>query len=289
MSSALPQIFDRPLIARHLARRPPDADDFITASVLADLEDRLGTVSRAFEQALIIGPDAARLPTTGISAIGPFSFERASTLLPFGETPVLNPEALALPRDDYDLIVSLFDLQVVNDVPGMLARIRAHLRPDGLFLAAALGGDSLTELRQAFLAADVALSGGAYARVAPFIPLSDAGGLLQRAGFALPVADAETMTVRYGSALALMRELKALGASNPLADRPNRLATRGLIAAAAAAYEAEAADPDARVRATLQIVWLAGWAPHDSQQKPLRRGSATVSLKDVLGTSDPAD
>ncbi|WP_417307741.1 SAM-dependent methyltransferase [Devosia sp.] len=289
MSSALPQIFDRPLIARHLARRPADVDDFVTASVLVDLEDRLATVSRGFEQALIMGPDASRLPETATSAIGPFTFTRASTLLPFGDTPPLDPEALALPRDDYDLIVSLFDLQVVNDVPGMLARIRAHLRPDGLFLAAALGGDSLTELRQAFLAADAMVSGGAYARVAPFIPLADAGGLLQRAGFALPVADAETTTVRYGSALALMRELKALGASNPLADRPNRLATRSLITAAAAAYESEAADADSRVRATMQIVWLAGWAPHDNQQKPLRRGSATVSLKDVLGASDAAD
>jgi hypothetical protein len=278
-----PKVFDRALIARHLERRPADADDFVTRLVRGDLDERLSTVTRRFEQALVMGPDPATLPIEGTSGAGRFDFERASTLLPAGGLPVVDPEALALPRRGYDLIVSLLDLQIVDDVPGFLARARAHLRPDGLFMAAALGGDTLTELRRAFLTADAEASGGAFARVAPFIPLADAGGLLQRAGFALPVSDVEAHVVRYGSPLALMAEIKALGGANPLAERPGRMATAGLIAMASAAYAADAADADGRVRATLEIVWMSGWAPDPSQQQPARRGSATVSLRDVLG------
>jgi hypothetical protein len=278
----LPRIFDRPLIARHLARRPADRDDFVTRLVLADLAERLGTVTRRFEQALIMSPDPSVLPTHGRSANGDFAFARAGTILPAPGAPLVEVEPLILPRRGYDLIVSIFDLDVVDDVPGFLARARAQLRGDGLFLAVAIGGDSLTELREAFLAAD-AETGGAWLRVAPFIPLGDAAGLLQRAGFALPVSDVETHVVRYASPLALMRELKALGASNPLADRPGRMATPRLLGAASAAYEAIAADPDGRVRATLELIWMSGWAPHESQQKPLRPGSAEISLTKVLG------
>ncbi len=281
--AAAPKLFDRALIARHLARRPPGHDDFVTRLVLADLAERLAAVSRDFTRAAILGPDASVLPATGRSASGPFAFERLSTLLPAAGLPLVDPEALALPQRDYNLIVSLFDLDVVNDVPGFLARVRAHLRGDGLFLAAAIGGDSLTELREAFISADAEIGGGAFLRVAPFIPLRDAAALLQRAGFALPVSDVEPHTVRYDTPLALMRELKTLGASNPLADRPDRMATPRLLQAASAAYEQLAADPDGRVRATLEIVWLSGWAPHESQQKPLKPGSAKVSLAQVLG------
>jgi hypothetical protein len=280
-----PKVFDRTLIAEHLERRPSEPDDFVTQLALDDLASRLITVSRDFEQALIMAPDGARLPLMGRSASGAFAFERVSTVLGSPDAPLVDPEALLLPREGYDLIASLFDLQVVNDVPGFLARIRAHLRPDGLMIAAALGGDSLTELRQAFLRADAETSGGAFARVAPFIPLADAGGLLQRSGYALPVTDLETYPVRYADPLRLMRDLKGLGAQNPLADRPGRMATKRLLAEASAAYVELAGDPDGRVRATLEIIWLSGWAPHESQQKPLRRGSATVSLRDVLGKS----
>ena len=279
----IPQVFDRGRVARHLMRRRPDADDFVLRLALDDLAPRLITVTRRFERALIMAPDATALPVMGRTAEGAFTFARAATLVPSDGAALVDPEALELAHADHDLIVSLFDLQVVNDVPGFLARLRAHLRPDGLLLLAALGGDSLTELRQAFLAADAELSGGAYARVAPFIPLSDAGGLLQRAGLALPVADVEPHRVRYADALALMRELKALGAQNPLAERPARPATRTLLARAAIAYAEAFADRDGRVPATLEIIWMSGWAPDESQQKPARRGSATVSLKDVLG------
>jgi hypothetical protein len=278
-----PKVFDRALIARHLARRPRGQVDFVTALALDDLAERLIAVTRTFSRALIMAPDAAPLPLMARTRSGSLTFERAATVLPSPKAALLDPEALSLPRNDYDLIVSIFDLQVVNDVPGFLARIRAHLVPDGLFLAAAIGGATLTELRQAFLAADAEISGGAFGRVAPFIPLSDVGGLLQRVGFALPVTDVETHTVRYANPFALMAELKALGASNPLADRPDRLATRRLVATAAKNYAELAGDPDGRVRATLEIIWLSGWSPHESQQKPLAPGSAEVSLSKVLG------
>lgn len=287
--STAPRVFDRDLIAARLRRRPGGLRDFVTALVLDDLEDRLLTVTRDFASALIMGPDAAPLPERGETRNGPFAYERVSTLLDSDGIPLADPEQLSLPRTDYDLIVSILDLQVINDVPGFLVRARAHLAPDGLFLAAALGGSTLSELRQAFLAADAAILGGAVARVAPFIEVRDGGGLLQRAGFALPVADVETHIVRYAGPLALMAELKQLGASNPLADRPERMATRSLIGAASEFYAERASDPDGRVRATLEIVWISGWVPHESQQKPLERGSAQVSLKDVLGKSPRGD
>jgi SAM-dependent methyltransferase len=197
--------------------------------------------------------------------------------------PLVDPEALALPHNDYDLIVSIFDLQVVNDVVGFLARLRAHLRPDGLLLAALPGGGTLTELRQAFFEAETALTGSATARIAPFIQLGDVGGLVQRAGLKLPVTDVESHVVRYDSMLELALELKRLGASNPLADRPTRPMTRGLLSTAAANYARFATDADGRLRATLEIVWLSGWAAHESQQQPLRPGTARVNLRDVLG------
>lgn len=275
-----PKIFDRPLIARHLARRAPGVDDFVTALVLNDLDERLLTLLRSFDTALILGPDAAALPATARTGSGTINFERVATLT---DTDTLPP--LAQPR--YDLIVSILDLQVVNDVPGYLSQLARLLNPDGLFLAAALGGNTLSELREAFLAADSQLSGGAFARVAPFIQVRDGGGLLQRAGLALPVADVETHIVRYANPLALMAEIKALGGANPLQDRPRQLATPELLTLAAQAYAERDSDPDGRVRATLEILWFSGWAPHESQQKPLAPGSAKVSLKSVLEKPKP--
>ncbi|WP_332691149.1 SAM-dependent methyltransferase [Devosia sp.] len=268
-------IFDTALIARNLARRPGNGD-FVTDLVLADLADRLGTLIREFPKALIIGPDVDKLPALGQTANASFPFERLPAFTAGDELP-------EIVGSDYNLIVSLLHLQVVNDVPGYLARLRARLAPDGLLMVAALGGETLTELREAFLAADSMVYGGASARVAPMIQVRDAGALLQRVGLALPVADVETHVVRYASPFALMAELKALGAANPLVDRPKRLATPALLTAAANAYVARDGDPDGRIRATLEIIWLSGWAPHESQQQPLRPGSATTRLGDVLG------
>ena len=270
-----PAIFDTALIARHLARRP-QASDFVTDLVLDDLEDRLAALIREFPRAAIIGPDVDRLPAFGQTASARFAFERHAAFLGTDEVP-------ALEGDGYNLIVSILHLQAVNDVPGYLARLRARLAPDGLLLIAALGGETLTELREAFLAADALVFGGVSARVAPMIQVRDAGALLQRAGLALPVADVETHTVRYSSPFALMAELKALGAANPLVDRPRRLASPALLTAAANAYLAQDSDADGRIRATLEIVWLSGWVPHESQQQPLKPGSATTRLGDVLG------
>ena len=278
-----PKVFDRDRIAAHLLRRATGVDDFVTRLALDDLATRLSAVTRSFERALLVAPDAAKLPSAGASANGPIAFERAATVLPSPDVVLIDPEAVELPRSDYDLIVSIFDVQVVNDVVGFLSRLRVHLRPDGLLLAAFPGGATLTELRQAFLEADAETWGGAAARVAPFIQLGDAGGLLQRAGLKLPVTDVEAHIVRYRSPVALMEELKALGASNPLADRSAKPMTRTLLAAASAAYERLAGDPDGRVRATLEIIWLSGWAPHESQQQPLAPGSAKASLRTVLG------
>ena len=269
-----PRLFDDVQIARNLARRQ-SRDNFVRDLVLDDLADRLGAYKRDFTRAVLIGPDAETLPQTLFTANGPVTMQRVEAFS--------GAEFPALPEGEQDLVISLLHLQAVNDVPGHLTRLRRVLKPDGLLLAAFLGGETLTELREVLLTADLQVTGGASARVAPMAQVRDAGALLQRAGFALPVADVETHRVRYATPFALMAELKALGASNPLADRPRRLATRTLLAAAAQAYATRDADPDGRVRATLEIIWLAGWVPHESQQKPLRPGSATVSMKDVLG------
>lgn len=277
-----PLVFDRPRIAANLARRN-GAPDFITDLVVADLADRLAPITRRFERALLLGPDPRLLPQMAQSANGPIAFTPMSTLLTVDGFAAADPEHLVLPRADYDLIVSLLDLQTVNDVPGFLDRLRRHLAPDGLLLAAAIGGKTLTELRDAFLAADVEILGGVSPRVAPMIDVRDAGALLQRAGFALPVADLETHTVRYGSPLALFDELRALGATNPLLARDTRLVTPRHLMRAAELYAERFSDTDGRVRATLEILWLSGWAPHEGQQKPLRPGSATTSLREALG------
>lgn len=270
-----PAIFDTALIATNLRRRP-QRGDFVTQLVLDDLNDRLATLVRDFPRAMIIGPDRDLLPATMNTPRGTIVFDRFGSFDEHDDIP-------AGAGDNYALIVSLLHLQAVNDVPGYLARLRTKLAPDGLLLIAALGGDTLTELREAFLAADALVFGGASARVAPMLQVREAGGLLQRAGLALPVADVETHIVRYSTPFALMAELKALGAANPLIDRPRRLASPALLAAAANAYQVRDSDPDGRIRATLEIVWLSGWAPHESQQKPLKPGSAKVNLRDVLG------
>lgn len=272
-----PRIFDTALINRHLVRRDTPAD-FVTDLVLADLDDRLTALIRDFSKAAIIGPDIDKLPASGRTASASFSFERHAAFGGHDDMPPLD-------GDNFNLIVSILHLQAVNDVPGYLARLRARLAPDGLLMVAALGGESLTELREAFLAADALVLGGASARVAPMLQVRDGGALLQRAGLALPVADVETHVVRYASPFALMAELKALGAANPLQDRSRRPATRTLLTAAAAAYAERDADPDGRIRATLEIVWLSGWAPHESQQQPLKPGSAKTRLGDALRQS----
>ena len=187
-------------------------------------------------------------------------------------------ETLPSRRRSLDLVVSALALQFVNDLPGVLAQIRRALRPDGLLLAAMIGGDSLTELRQAFAAAEAECEGGVSPRVAPFADLRDIGALLQRAGFALPVTDVDRVVVRYDNAFALMQDLRRMGAANVLIERRRTLSRRATLLRMAEIYAERFADADGRIRATFDIIWLSGWAPHASQQQPLKPGSAKASL-----------
>jgi SAM-dependent methyltransferase len=196
--------------------------------------------------------------------------------------PDIESEGLSLSPETFDLAVSALALQFVNDLPGVLAQIRRALKPDGLLLAAMIGGDTLTELRQAFAAAEAELEGGVSPRVAPFADLRDIGALLQRAGFALPVTDVDRIVVRYDSAFALMQDLRRMGATNVLAERRHTPTRRATMLRMAQLYGERFADPNGRIRATFEVIWLSGWAPHESQQKPLKPGSAKASLAEAV-------
>jgi SAM-dependent methyltransferase len=199
---------------------------------------------------------------------------------------VAREDALPLAEGRLDLALSLLALQFVDDLPGTLLQVRRALRPDGLFLAALIGGGSLSELRQAFSAAEIELEGGVSPRVSPFVDLRDLGGLLQRAGFALPVTDSEMVTVRYDDVFGLMRDLRAMGATNVLLERRRTPTRRSTLLRMAEIYRDRFADADGRVRATFEIVWASGWAPDASQPKPLRPGSARARLADALGVRE---
>ena len=191
-------------------------------------------------------------------------------------------KTLEIEAGSADLIVSLMTLHWANDLPGALSQIRQALKPDGLFLGTLLGAGTLKELRGVLTEAELAERGGAQARVSPFADGFDGAGLLQRAGFALPVADVDRLTVRYPDLFALIRDLRAMGETNVLAGTIRPL-TRPIIARAAALYSQRYGEADGRIPATFEIVNLAGWAPHESQPKPLPRGSARVRLADALG------
>ncbi len=199
---------------------------------------------------------------------------------------VADEEALPFADAALDLVVSALALQSVNDLPGSLVQIRRALTPDGLFLAAMLGGDSLTELRQSFAAAEAEVEGGMSPRVAPVVDAREAGALLQRAGFALPVSDVDRIMVRYASPFDLMADLRRMGATNALAERRRAPLRRTTLRRMVEIYGERFADADGRVRATFDIVWLSGWSPHASQQQPLRPGSARARLADALGTRE---
>jgi SAM-dependent methyltransferase len=183
-------------------------------------------------------------------------------------------------------VVSACALQFVNDLPGTLIQVRRALKPDGLFLAAMIGGDSLAELREAFAQAEAEVEGGVSPRVAPFADLRDLGGLLQRAGFALPVTDVDRLSVRYTSPFALMHDLRRMGAGNALSERRRTPLRRATLRRVLEIYTERFSDPDGRVRATFEIIWLSGWAPHQSQRQPLKPGSATTRLADALRTQE---
>ena len=282
-----PIVFDRALLRermrRALARGP---ETFLLDRVAADLAERLGAVLRQFGVAVDLGTptDAVRDALADNAAIG--MLVAASALARRAPAIVADEEALPLRDASLDLVVSALALQFVNDLPGALVQIRRALKPDGLFLAALLGGDTLGELRQSFAAAEADIEGGVSPRVAPFADVREMGALLQRAGFALPVTDVERLTVRYSSPFILMSELRRMGAANALAERRRTPLRRETLARMAEIYAQRFADPDGKIRATFEVIWLSGWAPHESQQKPLRPGSAQVRLADALGTRE---
>ncbi len=266
-----PNLFDRALLRtrqnRALHGRPAT---FLLDRVVEEFDERLQAVTRKFV-------DVADVWTPGTtlweSLRGRFE-SIAHTSLDDSEN-----EKLALQPESLDLVVSGLALQFANDLPGVLAQIRRALKPDGLLLAAMIGGDTLTELRQSFAAAEAECEGGVSPRVAPFADLRDVGSLLQRAGFALPVTDVDSLMVRYDNAFALMADLRAMGATNVMVERrrtPTRIAT---MLRMSEIYASRFSDPDGRIRATFDVIWLSGWAPHESQPKPLKPGSAKASLE----------
>ncbi|BAF86316.1 methyltransferase [Azorhizobium caulinodans ORS 571] len=286
-----PLVFDRALLrarqARALALGP---EPFLLERATEDLSERLLTVKRRFETAVDLGTptDLLSRALAGHPGIGTLmrAAPLAAGLAASERTIVADEEALPFANGSLDLVVSALALQMVNDLPGAFAQVRRALKPDGLFLAALIGGGSLAELREAFAIAESETTGGVSPRVAPFADVRDMGGLLQRAGFALPVTDVDRVVVRYGSPFTLMNELRRMGAGNVLAERRRVPLRRATLLRAAEIYAERFSDADGRVRATFEIVWLSGWVPHESQQKPLRPGSAKMRLADALGTTE---
>ena len=286
-------IFDRGLLVRRRDRATADAaaHEFLLARVADDFAERLSAIQRRFPVALdlgayhgVVGRRLGQVP--GVEMV--ISAEVAPRLLARCAAPRVRADAEALPFRDQslDLVVSGLSLHLVNDLPGALVQIRRALKPDGLLLAALLGGDTLIELRNAFLAAEEEVEGGASPRVAPFANVADLGGLLQRAKFALPVVDADRITVTYPDALALMRELRAMGAANAMAQRRRTPLRRHTLQRVVEIYQERFGLPGGRVPATFEIVTLTAWAPHESQQQPLRPGTAKARLADALGTTE---
>ena len=262
---------------------------FLLDRVADDLADRLAAVLRRFALAADLGTpgDAVRAAVARLGSVG--KIVAADTLPDFSRAApfvVADEEALPFAAETLDLVVSALALQFVNDLPGTLVQIRRALKPDGLFLGALLGGDTLTELRQSFAAAESEVEGGVSPHVAPFADLRDLGALLQRAGFALPVTDVDRTCVRYETVFALMHDLRRMGATNNLLARRRTPLKRATLFRMAEIYGERFADADGRLRATFEIVWLSGWAPHPDQQQPLKPGSAKVRLADALGTQE---
>ncbi|RST86129.1 methyltransferase domain-containing protein [Aquibium carbonis] len=281
-------LFEPGLVIRRRKRAfayPVDGADFLLRRVIDDLVDRLSAVDRFFARAA-----AVKGWTPHLSEALKFSgkvgevvrIEADKFFLGPDDGVVASDDRLPLEPESLDLVVSVLDLQDSDDLPGQLVQMRRALRPDGLFLACFAGAGTLAELREALLIAETKITGGVSPRVNPFADVRDAGALLQRAGFALPVADVDTVTVRYEDMFGLLRDLRNMGATNPLLGRLKRPTRRELFLRAAELYRERFADADGRIRATFNLVWMAGWAPHDSQQQPLKPGSGTVSLAEVL-------
>ena len=280
-----PLIFDRKLLrARRVRAAGLDPATFLVERVADDLAVRLSAVLRKFELAVDIGTPTDAVRRAIAHRVGTIVAADCLVSLMAGDRLAVAADEEMLPFRDasLDLVVSALALQFVNDLPGTLIQLRRALKPDGLFLAAMIGGDSLAELREAFAQAEAEVEGGVSPRVAPFADLRDLGALLQRAGFALPVTDVDRLVVRYASPLALMHDLRRMGAGNALSERRRTPLRRSTLRRMIEIYAERFSDPDGRIRATFEIVWLSGWTPHESQQKPLAPGSAKARLADAL-------
>ena len=286
--SAPPLLFDRTLRRRRLDRSATSfaGADFLHRRAAEDAADRLAAILRRFPLAVELGG------APGLMA-GLVSPEQVGTLIQAGASParlrsasaprlVADEEHLPFREQGLDLVVSLLSLHWTNDLVGALVQIRRSLKPDGLFLGAMFGGATLTELRQSLLIAESETGAGAGLRVSPFADGFDGAALLQRAGFTLPVADVDRVTVRYDHPIKLMADLRAMGETNMLVERPRTPLTRGVLARAAEVYAERFGLPDGRIPATFEIVTLTGWAAHESQQLPLKPGSAKMRLADAL-------
>jgi SAM-dependent methyltransferase len=288
-----PSLFDRKLLFARRARaaRQGALSDFLLERAAGEIVERLDAVQRSFSRSLVLGAYHGLL-TSMLAKAGQgnwiASMEASGRLLANCSGPKVQGDEEFLPfrNEAFDLIVSALSLHLVNDLPGALIQICRALKPDGLFLGALLGGRTLVELREAFMQAEMELEGGVSPRVAPMADLRDFGGLLQRAGFALPVADSDVVNVTYASPFALMSDLRGMGAANALSERRKRPLRRETLRRAVEIYGEIFSNEAGRINATFEIVYLAGWAPHESQQKPLKPGSAAARLADVLGVEE---
>jgi SAM-dependent methyltransferase len=291
------RIFDRRIHAQRQARAASGfaAHSFLKQAAAEDIAMRLLAVNRSFGRVLDLGAHDGTLgrtlnadPTLA-GRIGTVVSANLSAAFARGPLSVVaDEEALPFADASFDLIVSALSLHWVNDLPGALIQIRRALKPDGLFIGIALGGRTLTELRQALLAAEADVRGGAANRVSPFMDVIDAAGLLQRAGFAMPVADNDARIVRYANPMRLLSDLRGMGETAAFENRDAPALTRGVLMRAMKTYIDRFSDSDGRVRATFEFVAMSGWAPAPDQPKAKRPGSATVRLADVLGVQERA-
>jgi len=284
--SATPRIFDRALLARRRDRAAPCIDDVapILRAAAEFLLDRLDDTTRRFESALEIGGRgvvAPMLRARGIPRVTSMDLAPAMAARAGGMAVAGDEEWLPFAAGSFDLVVASLSLHMVNDLPGALAQIRQAMRPDGLFLASLPGLGTLQPLREALIEAESMISGGAAPRVSPFPELRDMAALLQRAGLALPVADLVELPLAWRSAMGLVRDLRAAGEQNCVLARDSRIPPRALFAAAFAMLER-----DTPIDLPLPMLMLTGWAPHDSQSRPARPGSATARLAEALGTEE---
>ena len=286
-------VFDRRLVRRHRERAAADfsAHEFLVDEVADRMVERLGDVNRRFSRMLDLGAHRGALSRLALAAgraEAAVVADLSAALVAGAPAPRLVADEEALPFADgaFDLVASCLSMHWVNDLPGALIQIRRVLAPDGLFVAALLGGETLTELRQAFLEAEAMVEGGASPRVSPMADLRDAAGLMQRAGFAMPVADLDTIEVTYADPFALLRELRGMGETNAIKARRRAPLRRETLFAMAEIYARRFPAPGGRVRATFDIIHLAGWSPGPGQPQPKRPGSAQARLADALGTAE---